>query len=81
MENMSDLKSYIAERKKKDKAFAEGYDEGYERLYAKHVNANDVLPPELVKEIQKYYSGGYLRIPKRSKKNAPRKQAKEDSQK
>lgn len=47
----------------------------------KHVNAYEVFPPEVVKEIQKYYSGGYLRIPKRGKKNTPRKQAKEDSQK
>jgi hypothetical protein len=78
---MSDLKRYIAERKKTDKVFAEGYDEGYTHLHAKHVNATDVLPPELVKEIQKYYSGGYLRIPKRGRKNKPRKQAKEDSQK
>jgi hypothetical protein len=29
---MSDLKSYVAERKKRDKAFAEGYDEGYEQF-------------------------------------------------
>jgi hypothetical protein len=29
---MSDLKKYVAERKKKDKAFAEGYDEGYEQF-------------------------------------------------
>lgn len=29
---MSDLKKYVAERKKKDKTFAEGYDEGYEQL-------------------------------------------------
>ncbi len=29
---MSDLKKYISERKKKDKKFAEGYDEGYERF-------------------------------------------------
>jgi hypothetical protein len=26
----------------------------------KHVNAFEVFPPELVEEIQKYYSGGYL---------------------
>jgi len=29
---MSDLKKYIQERKKRDKAFAEGYDKGYERF-------------------------------------------------
>jgi len=29
---MSDLKKYISERKKKDKKFAEGYDEGYEQF-------------------------------------------------
>jgi ribosome-binding protein aMBF1 (putative translation factor) len=29
---MSDLKKYISERKKRDKKFAEGYDEGYERF-------------------------------------------------
>jgi hypothetical protein len=44
-----------------------------------HINAQDIYPPELVREIQKYYSGGYLRIPKRGKMNRPRKQAKEDT--
>ena len=29
---MSDLKQYIDQRKKKDKKFAEGYEEGYEQL-------------------------------------------------
>ena len=29
---MSDLKKYIAERKKRDKHFAEGYDQGYEQF-------------------------------------------------
>jgi Helix-turn-helix. len=29
---MSDLKKYILERKKKDKKFAEGFDEGYEQF-------------------------------------------------
>lgn len=29
---MSDLKKYIGERKKKDKKFAEGFDEGYEQF-------------------------------------------------
>ena len=29
---MSDLKKYIKERKKKDKAFAKGFDEGYEQF-------------------------------------------------
>jgi predicted HTH domain antitoxin len=29
---MSDLKKYIAERKKRDKRFAKGYDEGYEQF-------------------------------------------------
>lgn len=29
---MSDLKKYIAERKKRDKKFAEGYDSGYEQF-------------------------------------------------
>jgi ribosome-binding protein aMBF1 (putative translation factor) len=29
---MSDLKKYITERKKRDKKFAEGYDEGYEQF-------------------------------------------------
>jgi HTH-type transcriptional regulator/antitoxin HipB len=29
---MSDLKKYVAERKKKDKAFAEGDSEGYEQF-------------------------------------------------
>lgn len=30
----------------------------------KYVNANDVLPVELLSMIQKYYQGGYLYIPK-----------------
>ncbi len=30
----------------------------------KYVNANDVLPEELLSIIQKYYQGGYLYIPK-----------------
>lgn len=29
---MSDLKKYVSERKKRDKLFAEGYDEGYEQF-------------------------------------------------
>jgi ribosome-binding protein aMBF1 (putative translation factor) len=29
---MSDLKKYISERKKRDKKFAKGYDEGYEQF-------------------------------------------------
>lgn len=29
---MSDLKKYIAKRKKKDKEFAEGFEEGYEQF-------------------------------------------------
>lgn len=29
---MSDLKKYISERKKRDKKFAEGYEEGYEQF-------------------------------------------------
>ena len=29
---MSDLKKYIAGRKKKDKGFTEGYEEGYEQF-------------------------------------------------
>ena len=29
---MSDLKKYIADRKKKDKEFADGFDEGYEQF-------------------------------------------------
>ena len=29
---MSDLKKYIVNRKKKDKKFAEGFDEGYEQF-------------------------------------------------
>jgi HTH-type transcriptional regulator / antitoxin HipB len=29
---MSDLKKYIADRKKKDKEFANGFDEGYEQF-------------------------------------------------
>lgn len=29
---MSDLKKYVHERKKRDKAFAEAYDEGYEQF-------------------------------------------------
>ena len=29
---MSDLKKYVKERKKRDKVFAEGYEEGYEQF-------------------------------------------------
>ena len=29
---MSDLKTYVKERKKRDKEFAEGFEEGYEQL-------------------------------------------------
>ena len=29
---MSDLKKYLAERKKRDKLFAQGYEEGYQRF-------------------------------------------------
>ena len=29
---MSDLNKYIAERKKRDKSFADGYDEGYDQF-------------------------------------------------
>jgi HTH-type transcriptional regulator / antitoxin HipB len=32
VKEMSDLKKYVAERKKRDKTFAEGYDEGYEQF-------------------------------------------------
>ncbi len=44
-----------------------------------HINAHDVYPPELVREIQKYYSGGYLWIPEprdnksKKKSDTPRK--------
>jgi len=34
----------------------------------KHVNVHDVFSAELVEEIQKHYSGGYLFIPKRNNK-------------
>lgn len=30
----------------------------------KYVNANNVLPEELIPTIQKYYQGGYLYIPR-----------------
>ena len=30
----------------------------------KYVNANEVLPAELLAAVQKYYQGGYLYIPK-----------------
>jgi hypothetical protein len=30
----------------------------------KHVNAYEIFSPEMVEEIQKYYSVGYLWIPK-----------------
>ncbi len=32
MPKTSDLKKYILERKKRDRSFAEGYDEGYEQF-------------------------------------------------
>ena len=39
----------------------------------KYVNANDVLPPELLLQIQKYYQGGYLYIPSASHCEARKK--------
>ncbi len=30
----------------------------------KHINAREIFTPVLVKQIQKYYSGGYLWIPR-----------------
>lgn len=33
------------------------------------INAYEVFPPEIVEEIQKYYSGDYLWIPKPDRKN------------
>lgn len=36
----------------------------------KYVNANDVLPKELLSMIQNYYQGGYLYIPKESDNEA-----------
>lgn len=32
----------------------------------KHVNAREVFEPNMVKQVQKYYSGGYLWIPKQN---------------
>ena len=32
----------------------------------KHVNANEILPEELLTMLQKYYQGGYLYIPKKN---------------
>lgn len=39
-----------------------------------HINAQHIYPPELVKEVQKYYSGGYLWIPEPDHKK-PRKES------
>ena len=33
----------------------------------KYKNANEILPSDLVEEIQKYYQGGFLYIPKKDK--------------
>lgn len=39
---MSDLKKYIHKRKKRDRSFAEGYDEGYERMSTQTLNPTDI---------------------------------------
>lgn len=41
----------------------------------KYVNANDVLPEELLSMIRKYYQGGYLYIPKENERRAKRQTA------
>lgn len=38
----------------------------------KYVNANDILPEEVLSVIQKYYQGGYLYIPKENFNKAKR---------
>jgi hypothetical protein len=35
---MGDLKRYVQERKKRDRNFAEGFEEGYEQHYCPTVN-------------------------------------------
>lgn len=42
---MSDLKKYIATRKKTDKAFAKGFEEGYEQFKIAVVITPDTAPP------------------------------------
>ena len=37
----------------------------------KYINANDILPRELVKELQKYIETGYLYIPAKSQTRRP----------
>lgn len=37
----------------------------------KYINANDVLPRELVKELQKYIETGYLYVPAKSQPRRP----------
>lgn len=41
-----------------------------------HVNAQEVFPPEIVEEIQKYFSRGYLWIPKRNSSDKKRQREK-----
>ena len=42
---MSDLKKYIAKRKKTDKEFAEGFEEGYKQFKIGVVITPDKAPP------------------------------------
>lgn len=51
---MSDLKRYIQERKRKDKNFAEGFEEGYEQFkrLPKNIKLIDCTPLEKNKKYQ-----------------------------
>jgi len=41
---MSDLKRYVNTRKKRDKKFAQGYDEGYERFRVGAIRKTPLIP-------------------------------------
>ena len=51
---MSDLKKYISERKKRDRKFAEGFDEGYEQFKWRDAasGANQGLTEELARRLK-----------------------------
>jgi len=50
---MSDLDKYIVNRKKKDKQFAEGFDEGYEQFLKKGIIGFSFIHVEIIRVVCK----------------------------
>jgi Mor family transcriptional regulator len=44
--------------------------EGFSLLKLKYVNAKDVLPPELLAQVQKHVGGAIVYVPKKEEKRA-----------